>query len=152
VPQIYLATSVSAPIERCFDLARSVDAHVTSTAATRERVVGGRSSGLLSLGEEVTWEAVHFGVRQRFTARITEFERPTRFVDEMVRGVFARFRHVHQFRTVGGVTEVTDLVDYASPLGVLGALADALVVKRHLTAFLIARAEVLKTLAVESER
>ncbi len=152
MPQIYLATSVSAPIERCFDLARSVDAHVTSTAATRERVVGGRSSGLLSLGEEVTWEAVHFGVRQRFTARITEFERPTRFVDEMVRGVFARFRHVHQFRTVGGVTEVTDLVDYASPLGVLGALADALVVKRHLTAFLIARAEVLKTLAVESER
>jgi len=34
MPRIVLAVEIAAPIERCFDLARSIDAHVRSTAAT----------------------------------------------------------------------------------------------------------------------
>ena len=57
MPTIRIATSIDAPPERCFDLARDVGAHVRSTAGTGERAVGGVTIGLLELGDEVTWEA-----------------------------------------------------------------------------------------------
>jgi ligand-binding SRPBCC domain-containing protein len=84
----------------------------------------------------VTWEATHFGVRQRLTSRITAFDPPHRFVDEMVRGAFARFRHEHQFVAVEGGTEIVDTFDYTSPLGPLGRLADRLFLVRYMTRLL----------------
>ncbi len=50
MPLIELSTGIRAPIERVFDLARSIDAHVASTGQTRERAVAGRTSGLIELG------------------------------------------------------------------------------------------------------
>src|SRR6266700_2160578 len=96
---IRLRTPIRAPIARCFDVARDIDLHVRSTAGTNEEAIaeGGVTSGLLGPGEWVTWRARHFGVAQSMTMRMAEFERPHRFVDEMVRGPFRRIRHVHDF-------------------------------------------------------
>jgi len=147
VPVIVLRTPVAAPPSRCFDMARDVDLHLRSTAASRERAVGGVTSGLLGPGDEVTWEATHFGVRQRLTSRITEFDPPRRFVDEMVRGAFQRFRHEHQFRAVEGGTEMVDIFDYTSPLGSLGLLADRLFLRRYMSRLLRDRNAYLKRVA-----
>jgi len=145
VPVIVLRTRVAAPPSRCFDLARDVDLHQRSTAASGERAVGGVTSGLLGPGDEVTWEATHFGVRQRLTSRITEFDPPGRFVDEMVRGAFRRFRHEHQFRGAeDGGTEMVDIFDYSSPLGPLGSVADYLFLRRYMTRLLRERNAYLK--------
>jgi ligand-binding SRPBCC domain-containing protein len=144
VPVIVLRTRVAALPSRCFDLARDVDLHQRSTAASRERAVGGVTSGLLGPGDEVTWQATHFGVRQRLTSRITEFDRPSRFVDEMVRGAFRRFRHEHQFLAVDGGTEIVDIFDYNSPLGPLGWLADVLFLRQYMTRLLRERNAFLK--------
>ena len=144
MPVIVLRTPVGAQPSRCFDLARDVDLHQRSTAASRERAVAGVTSGLLGLGDEVTWEATHFGIRQRLTSRITEFDPPHRFIDEMVRGAFARFRHEHQFLAAEGGTEMVDIFDYESPLGFLGRLADALFLRGYLLRFLSERAGALK--------
>jgi ligand-binding SRPBCC domain-containing protein len=149
VPIIVLRTRVAAPPSRCFDLARDVNLHERSTAASRERAVAGVTSGLLGPGDEVTWEATHFGVRQRLTSRITAFDPPHRFVDEMVRGAFARFRHEHQFVAVEGGTEIVDTFDYTSPLGPLGQLADRLFLVRYMTRLLRERNAYL-TRAAES--
>jgi ligand-binding SRPBCC domain-containing protein len=149
VPIIVLRTRVAAPPSRCFDLARDVNLHERSTAASRERAVAGVTSGLLGPGDEVTWEATHFGVRQRLTSRITAFDPPHRFVDEMVRGAFARFRHEHQFVAVEGGTEIVDTFDYTSPLGPLGRLADRLFLVRYMTRLLRERNAYL-TRAAES--
>jgi len=105
------------------------------------------TSGLLGPGDEVTWEAVHFGVRQRLTARITRFEPPHLFEDEMVRGAFRSFTHTHEFRPVEGGTLMVDTFRYASPLGPLGVLADKLFIERHMRRFLTERAASLKRLA-----
>jgi ligand-binding SRPBCC domain-containing protein len=149
--RLELATHVCAPPERCFDLARSVDFHCYSTAPTGERAVGGRLSGLLGLGEEVTWEARHFGVRQRLTSRITAFDRPRHFRDSMVRGAFAWFDHDHFFVPEDGGTRMTDLFAFASPLGPLGRIADRLVVSRYMRHFLQRRNHHLKTVAESNE-
>ena len=75
---------IAASPERVFDAARDIDLHVQSQQASGERAVAGVTSGLIGLGEEVTFEARHFGLRLRHRARITALERPRRFVDEMV--------------------------------------------------------------------
>jgi ligand-binding SRPBCC domain-containing protein len=144
VPIIVLRTRVAAPPSRCFDLARDVGLHQRSTAASRERAVAGVTSGLLGPGDEVTWEATHFRVRQRLSSRITVFEPPYRFVDEMVRGAFRRFRHEHQFLAVDGGTEMVDIFDYTSPLGLLGRLADLLFLRAYMTRLLRERNAYLK--------
>ncbi|MFC4100925.1 SRPBCC family protein [Paenibacillus xanthanilyticus] len=139
MPVIHMQLQIRAPLEICFDAARSIDLHMVSASHTRERAIAGRTSGLIELGESVTWEAVHFGVKQRLTAVITEFERPYRFVDEMEAGAFKRFWHEHRFTPVEGGTLMEDTFDYDSPLGALGRLADRLFLKRYMYDFLLKR-------------
>jgi ligand-binding SRPBCC domain-containing protein len=105
------------------------------------------TQGLLSLGDEVTWEATHFGVRQRLRVRITELDPPHHFTDEMVRGAFRGFRHVHGFAAAEGGTLMSDAFDYEMPLGPVGWLADVVAVRRHMTRFLLDRNATLKALA-----
>ena len=110
--RIELRTLITAPRERCFDLSLSVDFHTHSTAQTGERAVAGKLTGLLSLGEEVTWRARHFGVWQTLTSRITAYDRPAHFRDSMVRGAFERFDHDHYFDPApNGQTLLRDLFD-----------------------------------------
>ena len=73
---IKIKTIINAPRDRVFDLSRSIDAHMKSTSKTHERAIGGRTSGLIGVGEEVTWEAVHFAIKQNLTVKITEFDKP----------------------------------------------------------------------------
>jgi ligand-binding SRPBCC domain-containing protein len=147
VPTIVLTTEIAAPIEICFDLARSIDLHMVSTPGTGELAIAGRMSGLIGPGEEVTWEATHFGIRQRLTSRITAYDRPHHFRDSMVRGAFRRFDHDHSFEPRGELTLMTDRFDYLSPLGILGNLADYLFLKRYLRQLLETRAAHIKVAA-----
>jgi ligand-binding SRPBCC domain-containing protein len=147
MPTIHLETYINAPREVCFDLARNIDAHCNSTGSTSERAVAGRTSGLIELGETVTFEATHFGVRQRLTSKITQFERPDSFADEMQRGAFKSLRHLHGFEEYDGGTLMRDTFVWTSPLGILGNIADSLVLKRYLRRFLITRNAELKRMA-----
>ena len=149
--RIELAHEVAAPAPRCFDLARSVRAHLHSTTSTGERVILAPHSGLLQLGDEVTWEARHLGVRQRLTSRITEYDRPGHFRDVMVRGVFRRFAHDHYFEPTPRGTMVRDVIEYQAPLGPLGRLAETLFLTRYLRRFLGLRNRALQELA-QSDR
>ncbi len=147
MPIIEIHTSIDAPVERVFDLCRSVDAHVATATSTGERPVGGVTTGLLSLGDQVTWSARHLGRRWQLTSRITAFDRPHRFRDSLVSGVFERFDHDHEFEARGNTTRVRDVFDFTSPWGLLGRIADALVVTRHMRQFLERRMADLKRIA-----
>ena len=144
---IELETFVAAPPERAFDLSRSVDLHLLSTAGTGEEAVGGRTSGLLERGEEVTWRARHFGIRQHLTSRITGFDRPRWFRDEMVRGAFRSLVHDHWFEAVDGGTIMRDRLMFSAPLGPLGLVMERLVLRRYMTRFLVARNEAIARVA-----
>lgn len=152
MPRIELFTTIHAPIERVFDLARSIDLHSDSLAGTGEKAVGGVTSGLIGPGETVTWRARHFGVRQHLTSRITRFERPHRFGDRMVSGAFKRFDHDHTFTARDdGATLMRDVFDFDAPLGPLGHLANWLFLTRYMRKFLLVRNAALKAVA-ESDR
>jgi len=144
---ISIETEIDAPPARCFDLARSIELHIASTSGTGERAIAGVTSGLIGAGQEVTWSARHLGVRQSLTSRITAFDPPHHFRDSMVRGAFARFDHDHHFEAHNGGTRMVDLFDYAAPLGLLGRLAERLVLDRYMRRLLVERARMIKTFA-----
>jgi ligand-binding SRPBCC domain-containing protein len=147
MPRIELTTVIAAPVETVFDLARSIDAHAESQSGHGEKAVGGRTSGLIEEGEEVTWEARHLGVRQRLTSKIVAMRRPTYFRDSMQRGAFKRMDHDHVFESTPTGTVMKDVFEYASPLGPLGRFADWLFLERYMRRLLEERNQVLKQLA-----
>ncbi|RAP77266.1 SRPBCC family protein [Paenibacillus montanisoli] len=147
MPIIKLSQFISAPIEVCFDLSRSIELHMESTSHTNERAIKGRICGLIELGETVTWEATHFGIRQQLTSIITEFDPHHKFVDEMVSGAFKSFRHEHTFERQHGGTLMTDRFDYSSPFGLLGKLADAMFLRSYMERLLVQRNEYIKNKA-----
>ncbi len=148
---IFLETQIEAPIERVFDLSRSIDAHQESTEGSGEVAIDGVTSGLISYGEEVEWEARHLGARRRHRSRITEFDRPRYFRDEMVAGEFRHFKHDHFFLAENDSTLVFEFLDFRAPFGFLGLVVDEVVLRSYLTSFLKRRNEFLKE-AAESDR
>lgn len=151
MPIIILRTEIYAPAERCFDLSRSIDLHQRSTARTHEKAIAGRTSGLIELGETVTWRARHFGVWQQLTSQITAFHRPHSFTDEMVAGIFKRIHHIHIFETAVDKTIMIDEFSFESPAGFLGRFADAVFLKQYLTKFLTERNALIKACAESDE-
>jgi ligand-binding SRPBCC domain-containing protein len=145
-----IQTVINAPIERCFDLARSIDFHVRSASSTAEKAIAGGTSGLISQGQEVEWQARHFGLWLRMRVRITEFRAPFFFQDSMTRGPFRSFIHDHHFEPAGSGTLMTDRIMFSSPAPVLGFLLDHLVIRRHLEHFIQDRNLQLKA-AAESD-
>lgn len=142
---VVVQTWIAAPQQRCFDAARDLDLHVTSLSHTNEQAVGGRTSGLIELGEEVTWRGRHFGVYQHFTSKITAFHPPDYFQDTMQRGAFKSFVHDHFFsRDVAGGTIMKDVLEFSAPLGVIGRVAERLVLRAYLERLLTMRAGVIK--------
>lgn len=144
---IELRTELDCPCERAFALSLDLDLELRATARFSSRIVGGRRGGRIGPGETVTWRLRQFGIPVRHTSVISEYEPPVRFVDEMVRGVLAQFRHEHGFvpRPDGGCT-MLDTISYRLPAGPLGVLADRLVVRRRLLRLLIDRnAEIRRT-------
>lgn len=152
MPKIEILTEINASIEKCFDLSRSIDLHLESTKQTGEEAIAGRTSGLIEMGETVTWRAKHFGIRQTLSSKITYFDRPNLFVDEQVNGAFKSFRHEHRFEKVGEQTLMTDVFDYQSPFGLFGKLADILFLKKYMIRLLTERNRVLKEVAESDQK
>lgn len=144
MPTIVLYTEIIAPIEICFDLSRSIDLHQISTDHTKERAIAGVKKGLIGLNEQVTWEAVHYGIKQRLTSKIVAYERPFYFVDEQVKGPFKSIYHEHRFEVIGSKTLMTDRFSFESPFGILGRIANLITVKNHLNKLLTKRNQVIK--------
>ncbi len=147
MPRIVLRTEIKANKEIVFDLSRSIDLHKISTEHTNETAIAGKTSGLIGMDESVTWRAKHFGIYQKLTSKITEYDRPNLFVDEMVKGAFKRFRHEHHFTDINGWTLMTDYFDYDSPFGFLGRFADNLFLLEYMTDLLAERNRIVKDFA-----
>lgn len=144
MPTIILKTSINAPIERCFDLARSIDLHVQSMQSSGEKAIAGKRAGLIDLHESVTWRAKHFGIPFEMTNKISTMEYPTRFVDEMVKGPFKKLHHQYQFKIIGPQTEMTDVFEFQAPFGLLGRLVEKIFLKNYMLKLIEKRNKVIK--------
>ena len=151
MPKIELCTEIRSTLEICFDLSRSIDLHQISTAHTNEKAIAGTITGLINLGESVTWQATHFGIKQQLTSKITAFKRPYFFCDEQQKGIFQSFCHRHVFEKVGDGVLMKDTFEFHSPYGIVGRIFNKLMLTAYMKNLLVARNQVIKEYA-ESDK
>ena len=155
MPTIEIKTRIEADLKTCFDLSRNIDFHQKSLEYSKEKAIAGKTSGLIELDEWVTWEAIHFGIKQRLTSKITKLESPNYFVDEMVSGAFKSFKHEHIFKKSYDhkfdvyYTLMIDKFHFESPFGIIGRLINFLFLKSYMKKLLISRNSMLRKKAEE---
>ena len=134
-----------------FDLTRSIDLHKLSTAKTKEEAVAGITSGLIGLHETVTWQAFHLFKKRRFTSKITEYNSPFSFTDQMQEGDLKYFSHKHFFEEKKNGTLMRDIILLEAPFGLLGKIVMSIFLKNYFEKFLIERNAMIKEFA-ESDK
>ena len=144
---INLITKINAPKKVVFDLSRNIDVHKNSASKTKEKAIDGVTSGLINFNETVTWRGKHFGFYLKHKSRMTAMDFYDYFVDEMEKGKFKSFIHEHTFVEKDGKTVMIDNLNYETPFGIFGKLFDRILLKKHLTNFIIERNRILKELA-----
>jgi hypothetical protein len=147
-------TIIEAPIGRCFDLARSVEVHLLANIHSGEQAlaIGGVTSGLPELSQQVTWRAKHFGIWHNLTSKYTAMQPPTYFQTTMIEGIFRAMQADHFFRALpSGATEMRDDFRIAAPLPILGRLAEMLFLRRYMLSLLRERNVVIKQLAESND-
>ncbi len=144
---LHLTTRIKAPCHIVFDIARNIDIHQQSATNTKEKAIAGKTSGLIELGETVTWKGKHFGFYIKHQSIISKMKYPSLFVDEQLKGHFKTFKHTHLFEEQNGVTIMQDILEYETPYGIFGKLFDKLFLKKDLKNFLIHRNTILKRIS-----
>jgi ligand-binding SRPBCC domain-containing protein len=141
-------TAIAAPPQRVFDVCLVIEVHTASMTESGEQAIGGVTSGRMKLGDTVTWQARHFGLRWRMTSLISAYDPPDYFVDEQMTGPFKRWCHAHHFEPDGkGGTLMRDVIDFAAPLGPLGIVAELTVLSRYMPRLIRIRNDHVKAAA-----
>ena len=83
-------------------------------------------------------------IRMRWVTEITHVHEPEYFVDDQRVGPYTLWHHQHHFKTTSEGVEMTDEIDYALPLGILGQLAHSLFVRREVNRIFDHRFKVLE--------
>jgi ligand-binding SRPBCC domain-containing protein len=97
---IQVRTIIYAPIEVCFRFSLSIDLELRAAAEYSIHAVAGVTTGMIGLGERVTWRTRQFGLWVTHTTEITALDEPRYFQDSMVRGLFRSFQHDHFFHLI----------------------------------------------------
>ena len=138
-------TIIRAPIQQCFELSLNIDLEQGAATEYGLQAVSGVTSGMIKLGERVTWRAKQFGIWVRHTTEITAYDSPNYFQDSMIAGVFRFFAHDHYFSSSDAThTEMRDEMHFAMPFWLTGAVAERLFVGRRMQALLLKRNAAIK--------
>ncbi len=144
MPLVQVETQINADLQTCFDLARNIDFYKKSLKNSSEIPIDGKTTGLVEANDFITWEAKHLGFVRHLTLKVTEFDNPNLFVDEMVHGYYKAYKHEHVFRKCGNKTIMIDKFYFESPYGIIGKFVDWVFLKKYMTNFLITRNKTLK--------
>lgn len=151
MPVIHLTTVIHAPMQRVFDLSRSITLHKRSMEHTNEEAIAGRTNGLIENGESVTWRAKHLRKVRQLKVHIIGMRKHEFFCDEMLEGDFTHMKHEHHFREIENGTVMIDIMEFGTPYGKLGKLLERFYLNKYMTRLLERRNRVIKDFA-ESEK
>lgn len=102
----------------------SMGFHITSELDEKQKMY----SGML-IGYKIT---PLMGIRMNWLTEITYIEHHRYFIDEQRSGPFSLWHHEHHFRKIEYGIEMTDVLNYAIPLGPIGRMANSLIVRNRI--------------------
>ncbi|HVK49101.1 MAG TPA: SRPBCC family protein [Pseudobacter sp.] len=151
MPIIHLTTFIAAPVERVFDLSRSIEFHKKSMSHTGEEAVAGVTTGLINLHDTVTWKARHLRKTRYMKVKITAMDKPFSFTDELEKGDLRSMKHEHYFKQIDNGTLMIDIFRFESPYGFIGKAFNQLFLRKYFEKLLFQRNESLRLFA-ESDK
>lgn len=151
MPTIHLTTFIAAPVERVFNLSRSIELHKKAMNHTGEQAVAGTTMGLIGLNETVTWKAKHLYKTRIMKVKVTAMKQPFSFTDEMVEGAFKSMKHEHHFKPIENGTLAIDIFSFETPYGVIGKMINTLYLRKYMEQLLEQRNRVIREYA-ESDK
>lgn len=83
------------------------------------------------------------GIKMNWLTEITQIDEKIFFIDEQRIGPYKIWHHQHRIEPVEGGVLMTDIVTYQPPMGFLGSIANALVIKNKLNEIFDYRRNVL---------
>ena len=86
------------------------------------------------------------GIKMRWCTEITQVVEHKYFIDEQRFGPYNLWHHQHHFNEVEGGVEMTDIVHYGIPFGIIGQMANSILVKKQLTEIFSYRIEAVNKL------
>ncbi len=97
------------------------------------KILSNSNAEKMYAGQVITYH-VHpiLGIPLYWMTEITQVKENEYFIDEQRIGPYSLWHHQHHFKKIAGGVEMTDIVHYQLPLGILGDIAHALFVKRQL--------------------
>lgn len=72
------------------------------------------------------------GIQMDWCTEITHVIDKKYFVDEQRFGPYAMWHHQHHFKVVEGGIEMTDIVNYAIPMGILGRMMNSIMISNEI--------------------
>jgi len=106
--------------------------------------------GKMYQGMIITYKVSPFlGIPVDWVTEITHVEEPAFFVDNQKSGPFKYWHHQHIFKETEGGIEMTDIVNYAAPVPLIGTWLEKLMIERRVNEIFDYRFKVLEKLFVE---
>jgi ligand-binding SRPBCC domain-containing protein len=86
------------------------------------------------------------GIKMNWMTEITHVKEGEYFIDEQRFGPYALWHHQHHFKTIEGGVLMTDILNYATPYGIIGRLANTLFVDKQIKQVFSYREKAIKEL------
>ncbi len=151
MPFIHLTTFIAAPVERVFDLSRSIELHKHSMKKFELRPVAGRISGLMESGDTITWNAKHFKKKRVQIIKVVALEKPSVYIEEQTIGDLKVMKHEHYFKPCNNGSLMIDQLTFEFRDSFLGRLFNNLYLTNYMNNLLEERNSIIKEVA-ESNR
>ena len=149
--KIHVTTFINAPIERVFNLSRSLALSKMAFKGGKEQLLSSSSANVVGAGETITLRAKHLGKTREITARLTDFTLPDGYTEEQIKGDMKSFRHEYHFKKVDNGTIMIDLLEYEGPRDLPGSIAAKFFLKSYFEKTVKKKNELVREYA-ESEK
>lgn len=95
------------------------------------KIMSGLDNGFYP-GMIITYKIKPFlGITMNWVTEITQLREGQFFIDDQRSGPYKYWHHQHHFRATENGVEMTDILHYAAPFGIIGKLAELLFVNRQ---------------------
>lgn len=132
--QLKAIQKIPAPIDKVWELFSNPDMlRIITPPGLNFRVLSEKQGDSVFAGQIIEYKVSPlFGIPLFWRTEIVGVKHREFFIDEQRKGPYSIWHHEHYFKEIEGGVEMTDLVRYKNPFGIIGRIVNNLVVRKKL--------------------